>query len=127
MTIFLDIDGCIAKHTGSMLGCMSGMELLPGTLDKLVEWDRKGYKIILTTGRREGMRKLTEEQLSSYGVFYDTLIMGVGRGPRVIINDLKYESEDLQIEMYNNPDWTPEPMAIAINLIRNEGISEVNI
>ena len=58
-------------------------------IDKILEWNKKGYTIILTTGRRESNRELTIKQLQEAGIFYDQLIMGVGRGPRVVINDLK--------------------------------------
>jgi hypothetical protein len=40
--------------------------------------------------------------------------MGLGIGPRVIINDLKPGREDI-------------PMAEAINLRRNEGVEEINV
>ena len=89
------------------------MELLPGTLDILDEWDRKGYNIILTTGRRESMRKVTEKQLSEVGIIYDQLIMGIGGGKRYLINDKK-------------PNGSKN-YASAINLIRNEGISNIKI
>ena len=112
-TIFLDIDGCLVEHSGSMVEQQEFPALLPGTLDKLVEWDRKGYKIILTTGRREGIRKQTEEMLRHHKIFYDVLLMGLPRGPRVVINDTK-------------PDLG-EPTAVGITLERNKGISEVNI
>ena len=35
------------------------------------------------------MRKNTEKQLSDVGIFYDQLVMGIGGGPRVLINDNK--------------------------------------
>lgn len=114
-TIFLDIDGTLVEHLGNIeKQCMaSSLPILPGTLEKISEWDRKGYNIILTTGRRESSRRRTEEQLESLGIIYDKLIMGIGGGPRVIINDLKIDSD--------------EPTAIAINLKRNLGIKDVNI
>jgi hypothetical protein len=36
------------------------MELLEGTIEKLLEWDKKGYNIILTTGRKESLSSITE-------------------------------------------------------------------
>ena len=56
---------------------------------------------------------MTEKYLTSIGIFYDTLIMGVGGGDRVIINDRKPNSE-------RNTSY-------AINLNRNEGIKNVKI
>ena len=68
-TIFCDIDGTLVKHTSPLETTKPDfkMELLPGTLEKLAEWDVKGYNIILMSGRREGARKETEKQLSEVG------------------------------------------------------------
>jgi hypothetical protein len=112
-TIFLDIDGCLIWHNGSMSEQMSTpWQLLPGVKEKLVEWDRAGHRIILTTGRREGLRRLTEELLVKNGIFYDLLIMGLPRGPRVVINDCKPAST--------------VPTAIGISVPRNEGLGNVS-
>ena len=81
--------------------------------EKLIEWDRNGYNIILLTGRKESLRKVTEDQLSKTGIFYDQLIMGVGGGKRYLINDWKLNST--------------EDYAIAINLKRNTGIKNLEI
>ena len=113
-TIFCDIDGTLLEHFPpgeSFYGFKP--EVLPGTVEKLLEWDKKGYNIILTTGRKESMRKITIEQLESAGIFYDQLIMGIGGGVRVLINDYK-------------PDNTEET-AVAITLKRNEGKNKIEI
>lgn len=113
-TIICDIDGTLVEHKGDICRQhLSELNILESTLEKLKEWDRKGYRIILLTGRREGVRKFTEEQLAKAGIFYDLLIMGVGNGKRFLINDKKPS--------------TLEDTAIAINLNRNEGIKNVNI
>ncbi len=94
-TIFCDIDGTLVRHLGSGLSgqllnnCSLENFVLPGVVDKLNEWQSKGYTIVLTTGRRESQRKQTEEQLSSLGIIWDHLVMGLPNGPRIIINDLK--------------------------------------
>jgi len=112
-TIFLDIDGCIFKHHGSgMTGQLTSVELLPGVIERFKLWDEKGYKIILTTGRRESSRKTTEEQLQHFGLFWDTLVMGLPRGQRLVINDMK-----------PGGDFT----AVSINLIRNKGLGSIDI
>ena len=113
ITIFCDIDGTLVKHFAP---CYSAkptykMELLPGTLKKLEEWDIKGYTLILTTGRKESMRKVTEKQLAEVGIMYDALLMGIGGGKRVVINDRKPGGE---------VDY-----ALSINLTRNEGINNI--
>ena len=114
-TIFCDIDGTLVKHVS--LGTSSKvdfkMELLPGTIEKLQEWDVKGYNIILISGRREGSRKETERQLAEVGIIYDKLILGVGGGIRHLINDKK-------------PDGTINT-AFSHNLVRNEGIKNLEL
>ena len=112
-TIISDIDCVLLRHNNSGLSEQLNTEILNETIQKMTEWDAKGYNIILITGRRESQRKDTEQQLSSFGIFYDTLIMGVGGGDRVIVNDRKPNSE--------------RNTAYAINLNRNEGIENVKI
>jgi hypothetical protein len=113
-TIICDIDGTIVVHTKPhKASCPeTKIELLPGTLDKFLEWDSKGYNIILITGRKESLRNSTEKQLMEAGVFYDKLIMGIGGGCRVLINDMKEDGSET---------------AISINLPRNKGISDLNL
>ena len=112
-TIFLDIDGTLIHHTNLLTEQLKDVTLLDGTIEKLLEWDRKGYNIILTTGRRESMRSKTEEQLLNLGIFYDKLIMGIGGGNRIIINDRKPNSKD--------------DTCFAINVDRNQGIKNIDI
>lgn len=114
-TIFCDIDGTLVTHsppTTSQLPTHK-LELLEGTIEKILEWDKLGYKIILTTGRKESLRRVTELQLEQAGIIYDQLVMGIGGGKRYIINDRK-------------PNGT-EDYAIAINLTRNKGIKNLKL
>ena len=69
------------------------MNKLEGTIEKLLEWNKKGYTIILTTGRRESNREVTIKQLQEAGIFYDQLIMNIGGGARYLINDKKPEGD----------------------------------
>lgn len=113
-TIFLDIDGTLIEHSEDIIKqYTSTPKLLEGTLETLAAWDKKGYNIILTTGRRESMREVTIKQLSSLGIIYDQLIMGLGGGIRVLVNDRKKDGS------YDT--------AIAINLDRNQGIKFIDI
>ena len=113
-TIICDIDGTLVKHAPPIITSKPNykMELLEGTLNTLSDWDKKGYNIILLTGRKESLRKQTEKQLSEVGIFYDQLIMGVGGGKRYLINDLKPEGDKT---------------AFSYNLIRNAGINNLNL
>lgn len=112
-TIFCDIDGVLLYHHGDLSRqIICNPIILPETLRVLNDWERKGYRIILVTGRKECLRKITEKQLLDCGVFYDQLIMSVGNGIRVIINDDK-------------PDGTPTCQAFCPK--RNSGISGLDI
>ncbi len=111
-TIFLDIDGTLLEHSNDInLQINKTPKILDGTIEKLSEWEMKGYKIILVTGRKESTRAITEKQLLELGIFYDHLIMGIGGGIRVLINDKK-----------QNQNFDT---AISINLNRNEGIINI--
>jgi hypothetical protein len=89
-TVFLDIDGTLVKHEGTLHAInIKGCELLEGTLEKLNEWCLEGVNIILTSGRKESQRKVTEKQLEFLGITYDQLILGIGGGDRILINDAK--------------------------------------
>jgi len=113
-TILCDIDGTIFRHHGSGLtGQLVNVEMLQGAKEKFMEWDSKGYNIILLTGRRESMRVITERQLTESGLYYDQLIMGLGGGQRCLINDLKTGES--------------QPTAISINIKRNEGLKDVQL
>lgn len=112
-TVFLDIDGTILEHQGSLSSLMMNPPLvLVGVHKKLNEWEARGFNIILTTGRKESQRAFTERQLEKLGIFYDQLIMGIGGGPRYLIND-------------KQKDGTP--MAFAFNLTRDGGLDSVVI
>jgi len=112
--IFLDIDGCLLKHHGGSSTSLIDItpELLPGVREKLDEWEEKGYQIIITTGRKESLRKFTEKQLLSFGITYDMLIMGLIRGERIVINDKKFDGTRT---------------ASFVNIERNEGIGNLNL
>lgn len=113
-TIILDIDGTLVEHAPPNIaqGFNHSMKVLKGTIEKLIEWDKKGYNIILLTGRRESLRQQTERQLTEVGIFYDQLIMGVGGGARILINDKK-------------PDG--ELTCFSFNPNRNNGISDIDV
>ena len=112
-TLFIDIDGSLLRHEISTLCCDTGHvpTVLPGTINKLMGWKSKGYKIILTTGR-QASREATEAQLKMLGIPYDQLITDVGSGVRVLINDKK-------------PDGTIT--AIAFSPDRDQGVGDIEI
>lgn len=112
-TVLSDVDGCIFYHSENMHEItVNEPRLLPGVIEKLIEWRDAGYYIILTTARTQGSRLTTEAQLDKMGVFYDQLVMGLPTGPRVLINDIK-------------PDGTLT--AKAINLVRDTGFEDIQL
>ena len=130
-TYFCDIDGTIFKYRKFETYKTSAPEVIPTTLEFLEVVKEQGHMIILTTARPEDLREHTIKELDdskvpydrllmgierehtikelkkSY-IPYDRLIMGIERGPRYLINDM-------------DPN-KPGKRAIAMNLIRNEGI-----
>lgn len=111
-TIFCDIDGVLLYHHEDF--SIFNSSVLPSVKEKLLQWHVAGYTIILVTGRTEAMRKVTEEHLVRENLFFDQLVMGVGAGPRILINDI-------------DPKYPGTPKAISINLTRNAGLTTVNI
>ena len=114
-TIFCDLDGTLVKHSNPVDAQNPdlNLEVLPGTHNKLREWDSKGYYIIITTGRKRSAQEATEKQLQRAGIFYDQLVMGFGGANRYIINDRKPDSD--------------EDTTFAINVTRNKGINDVKL
>ncbi len=116
-TILCDIDGTLMFHHGNIKDLMKEEPVvLDGTLEKIDEWNAKGYNIILVTGRKESLRSITVNQLEKCGIIYDQLIMGLGGGQRVLINDLK-----------PNPENPNNPTAVSFNVVRNEGIKNIEV
>lgn len=113
-TLFIDIDGTLIKHQENLSKMfLLDMEILPGVIEKFNEWDANGYKIILTTGRKECLREITEKGLLKNGLFFDQLIMGLNRGERILINDIK-PNVNMRV-------------ATAIQLERNVGLKNIDI
>ena len=110
-TIFCDIDGTLCVHHEDIIKQhRDELTLLPETLEVLSEWEKKGHRLILVTGRQESHRGQLERQLRTAGIFWDKLIMGLSNGPRVIVNDVKEGGED---------------RALGYNVKRNMGIKEL--
>lgn len=112
-TIFCDLDGTILKHCHRFSDLhVSNPEILPGVNAKFNEWDSKGYKIILTTARKESAREMTEAHLKQMGLCWDHLIMGVSSGVRVLINDKLRDAD--------------KNRAVCVNLITDSGFDSVD-
>jgi hypothetical protein len=103
--VFCDIDGVICRYKGPNHAYNEDPELLP----------------VVRTIRTSSLRHLTKQsdkeatvnQLRKLKIPYDEIIFNCGAGKRVLINDKKP----------NNNENT----AVAINLIRDEGMANVII
>jgi ribonucleotide monophosphatase NagD (HAD superfamily) len=101
-TYFIDIDGTLLEHIEDFenIDNYDSLRALPGAKEKTSKWHCEGHMIILTTARPESLRRLTEKQLRKAGVIYDMIIMGIGAGPRTLINDYQ-EGKDQKAYSYN--------------------------
>ena len=107
-TIFCDIDGTIFKYRKFETYETSKPEVLPKVRETISKWRKDGHMVILTTARPSSLYTHTILELSNQAIEFDKLIMGIERGPRILINDMDPNS--------------PGERAIAINTIRDGGI-----
>lgn len=107
-TYFVDIDGTIFKYRKFETYKTAPAEVIPSTLEYLKLKKEQGHVIVLTTARPDWLWDHTQNELKVNDVPFDRLIMGIGRGPRYLINDM-------------DPN-KPGDRAIAINIERDGGI-----
>ena len=88
-TYFIDIDGTIIPFLSDFADSLDPYQVKAkhNAVEVLLELHSRGDTIILVTARPEPFRQKTEECLQSLGIIYDQLIMGVGTGCRILIND----------------------------------------
>jgi uridine kinase len=110
-TIFCDLDGTLIKHVPVPSPSGDDLELLEGSLEKLQEFQEKGYVVILTTSRTQSNVCAVIEKLRALGLNCDQIICDLPLGPRHLINDSKGE----------------EVRAIAHPVIRDAGIKDVSV
>ena len=112
-TVICDIDGTIFEYVkgGHYDLVYREAKLLPGVREKFQEWEVKGCRIVLITGRRESVREVTERALRKAGIPFDMLIMGFADTGRVLINDI---------------NWKGKVKAHAVNMKRDKGFENIN-
>ena len=112
-TVICDIDGTIFEYVkgGHYDLVHKEAKLLPGVKEKFREWEGKGCRIVLITGRRERVREDTENALRKAGIPFDMLIMGFADTGRVLINDI---------------NWQGKVKAHAVNMHRDEGFQNID-
>lgn len=110
-TIFCDIDGTIFVYRKFGTYETEKAQVIPSTYKYLKQQKEVGNMIILTTARPEELYEHTIKELEENSIPYDGVILGIERGPRILINDMDPRK--------------PGERAIAINLIRDKGIENV--
>lgn len=112
-SIFCDIDGTLIKYREFSNYKSSKAEPINSTVKEIKRAFNAGHNIILTTARPEYLRFHTLRELNKLNIQFHMLIMSIGRGPRILIND-------------NNPSKKYN-RAYAINVERDNGFSSDDI
>ena len=86
-SIFCDIDGTLIKYREFSNYKSSKAEPITNTIKEINRAFNKGHNIILTTARPEYLRFHTLRELNKLNIQYHMLLMSIGRGPRILIND----------------------------------------
>ena len=113
-TLFVDIDGTIVKYRKFSELSESTLTPIQDVIDFVNGHYDAGSVIVITTARPESYRLFTIEELEKVGIKYNQIIMDMGRGTRVILNDTDPKNPEL-------------PRAIGINLQRDGGLENIEI
>jgi len=113
-TFFVDIDGTIVKYR--KFSELSTAVLTP--IQDVIDFINKSYDdgchIVITTARPPSFELFTKQELEKLGVKYHQMLMGIGRGTRVVLND-------------KDPDAPELPRAWGINFVRDQGLKDIEI
>ena len=82
-TVFLDLDGTLCESSPDW----RELEILPGVREIFRKLDEEHACVVIVTARKESHRSVVERKLLAAGLFWDHLLMGVGNGERVLVND----------------------------------------
>ena len=113
-TFFVDIDGTIIKYRKFKELEGSVAEPITEVIDFLNSSYDEGSVVIITTARPSEWLEFTKKELNEIGLKYHQIVMGCGRGTRVILND-------------KDPEMPELPRSVGINLTRNEGFKGVDL
>lgn len=113
-TFFVDIDGTIVKYRKFSELSTSVLTPIQDVIDFLNKSYDEGAHIVITTARPPQYELFTKQELEKLGVKYHQMIMGIGRGTRVVLNDKDPEMPDL-------------PRAWGINFTRDKGLQDIEI
>lgn len=111
-TFFVDIDGTLVKYRKFSEIHDSVLTPIQDVIDYVNKQYDSGSIIIITTARPETYRHFTLLELNQLNIKFHQIIMGCGRGTRVILND-------------KDPDNPNLERAVGINLTRDMGFESV--
>ena len=110
-TVFVDLDGTLIKHVPVPSETGEEIQVLKGSVEKLREWGKKNYLIVLCTSREFNKTFGILHKLQKEGMIFDQVICDLPVGPRILINDSKGK----------------EIRAIAIPIERDTGIKAIKL
>lgn len=113
-TFFVDIDGTLVQYRKFSELSTSVLTPIQEVIDVVNKYYDEGAIIVMTTARPNSYELFTKQELEKIGVKYHQLVMDLGRGTRVILNDKDPENEQI-------------PRALGINLNRNQGWEGLDI
>ncbi len=113
-TFFVDIDGTLVQYRKFNELSTSVLTPIQEVIDVVNKYYNEGAVIVITTARPNSYELFTKQELEKIGVKYHQLVMDLGRGTRVILNDKDPENEQI-------------PRALGINLNRNQGWEGLDI
>lgn len=113
-TFFVDIDGTLVKYRKFQELSTAKLEPISEVIDFINKSFDNGSHIIITTARPESYRNYTINELNEIGVKYHQIVMGLGRGTRIVIND-------------KDPQKPEIDRAVGVNLIRDLGFKNIDL
>ena len=108
-TIFCDIDGTLFEYRKFETYKSTIPKQITTTIERINTAFDNGHRVILTTARPEYLRMHTLKELNEANIKYHTLLLGIERGTRILINDNETETIN---------------RAYSFNLLRNQGMTE---
>ena len=113
-TFFVDIDGTLVKYRKFAELENSVLEPIQDVIDTINNYYEQGAHIVITSARPDSYELFTKQELETIGVKYHQLILGLGRGTRVVIND-------------NDPQNPEISRSLGVNLNRDMGWEELDL
>ena len=113
-TLFVDIDGTLVEYRKFSELSESILTPIQDVIDFINKSYDEGCHIVITTARPQSFELFTKQELEKLGVKYHQMIMGIGRGTRVVLND-------------KDPDAPELPRAWGINFTRDQGFKDIEV